>query len=109
MGRNSKPGGPNKAVLWVIVGIVGVFTFFGAMVLVLVIMAFRSKETTNVAKSTPPQSKAGPLAKTKGASQKGTNIGNIAIEIEGEDIDGKTFKLSEYKGKVVMLDFWGFW
>jgi DNA mismatch repair ATPase MutS len=36
-------------------------------------------------------------------------IGKPAPEIEGEDIDGKTFKLSEYKGKVVVLDFWGHW
>ena len=36
-------------------------------------------------------------------------IGKIAPEIEGEDIDGKKFKLSEYRGKVVVLDFWGNW
>jgi hypothetical protein len=36
-------------------------------------------------------------------------IGQPAPEIEGEDIDGKSFKLSEYLGKVVMLDFWGDW
>lgn len=36
-------------------------------------------------------------------------IGKVAPEIEGEDIDGKKFKLSEYRGKVVMLDFWGHW
>jgi hypothetical protein len=36
-------------------------------------------------------------------------IGKPAPDIEGEDIDGKKFKLSEYKGKVVVLDFWGHW
>jgi hypothetical protein len=36
-------------------------------------------------------------------------IGKKAPEIEGEDIDGKKFKLSDYKGKVVVLDFWGNW
>ena len=36
-------------------------------------------------------------------------IGKVAPEIEGEDVDGKTFKLSEYRGKVVVLDFWGDW
>ena len=30
-------------------------------------------------------------------------------EITGEDIDGKPFKLSDYKGKVVVVDFWGDW
>ena len=36
-------------------------------------------------------------------------IGKAAPEIEGEDVDGKKFKLSEYRGKVVVLDFWGDW
>ena len=36
-------------------------------------------------------------------------VGQQALEIEGEDIDGKPFKLSDYRGKVVMLDFWGNW
>lgn len=36
-------------------------------------------------------------------------IGKPAPEIEGEDLDGMKFKLSDYKGKVVMLDFWGDW
>lgn len=36
-------------------------------------------------------------------------IGKTAPDIEGEDIEGKKFKLSDYRGKVVMLDFWGFW
>jgi hypothetical protein len=36
-------------------------------------------------------------------------IGKIAPEIEGEDIDGKKLKLSDYRGKVVVLDFWGNW
>ena len=30
-------------------------------------------------------------------------------DIDGEDIDGTKFKLSDYRGKVVMLDFWGHW
>jgi len=36
-------------------------------------------------------------------------IGKPAPEIEGPDADGKTIKLSELKGKVVVLDFWGDW
>ena len=36
-------------------------------------------------------------------------IGKTAPDIEGEDIDGKKFKLSDYCGKVVVLDFWGNW
>jgi hypothetical protein len=36
-------------------------------------------------------------------------VGRVAPEIEGEDIDGKKFRLSDYRGKVVVLDFWGHW
>jgi hypothetical protein len=49
------------------------------------------------------------------ASQKGTPenpklaIGQPAPEIVGHDIDGKPLKLSDYRGKVVLLDFWGNW
>jgi peroxiredoxin len=35
--------------------------------------------------------------------------GSEAPEIEGEDLDGKPMKLSEFRGKVVVLDFWGDW
>jgi peroxiredoxin len=33
-------------------------------------------------------------------------VGKEAPDIEGADQDGKRFKLSEYRGKVVLLDFW---
>jgi hypothetical protein len=37
------------------------------------------------------------------------SVGKTVPEIQGEDLDGKKFKLSDYRGKVVMLDFWGHW
>jgi len=36
-------------------------------------------------------------------------IGMPAPDIAGEDIDGVRFKLSDYRGKVLVVDFWGFW
>ena len=33
-------------------------------------------------------------------------LGKETQDIEGEDQDGKRFKLSDYRGKVVLLDFW---
>jgi thiol-disulfide isomerase/thioredoxin len=40
---------------------------------------------------------------------KGTEVGMTAQEIAGEDLDGKKFKLSHYRGRVVLLVFWGHW
>jgi hypothetical protein len=37
------------------------------------------------------------------------SVGKTVPEIEAEDIDGTKFKLSDYRGKVVLLDFWGNW
>ena len=39
----------------------------------------------------------------------GPQIGMEAPEIIGVDLDGVEFKLSDYRGKVVMLDFYGDW
>ncbi len=36
-------------------------------------------------------------------------IGKPAQEIAGKDLDGVAFKLTDYRGKVVLLDFWGYW
>ncbi|MFO7767584.1 MAG: hypothetical protein R6W82_01275 [bacterium] len=43
------------------------------------------------------------------SAQEGTSVGDIAPEIVGEDVDGNPMKLSDYRGKVVMIDFWGDW
>ncbi len=36
-------------------------------------------------------------------------IGKLAPEIAGEDVDGKPMRLGEFRGKVVLLVFWGDW
>jgi hypothetical protein len=36
-------------------------------------------------------------------------VGGTPPDIAGKDMDGVAFKLSDYRGKVVVLDFWGFW
>lgn len=37
------------------------------------------------------------------------SIGKLAPDIEGEDADGRTFKLGDYRGKVIVLTFSGNW
>ena len=36
-------------------------------------------------------------------------VGATAPDIEGVDLDGVAFKLSDYRGQVLLLDFWGDW
>jgi peroxiredoxin len=36
-------------------------------------------------------------------------LGKVAPDVEGTDADGKQFKLSDYRGKVVVLEFWAGW
>jgi len=42
-------------------------------------------------------------------SADGLAVGTKAPEIVGEDLEGTAFKLSDYRGKIVILDFWGQW
>ena len=37
------------------------------------------------------------------------SIGVKAMDIVGTDLDGKELKLSDYRGQIVFLDFWGDW
>jgi predicted Zn finger-like uncharacterized protein len=59
----------------------------------------------NMGNQNPPPNNEG-NAKPR---DKGPQVGSAAPEIEAEDLDGKKFKLSDYRGKVVLLDFWGNW
>jgi thiol-disulfide isomerase/thioredoxin len=36
-------------------------------------------------------------------------VGNPVPDVEGTDLDGKKVKLSSFRGKVVLLDFWATW
>ena len=48
----------------------------------------------------------GARAKTELYDIRHLAIGKVAPEIEGKDQDGRRFKLSDYRGKVVLLYFW---
>ena len=36
-------------------------------------------------------------------------VGNAVPDVEGSDLDGKKIKLSSFKGKVVLFDYWATW
>jgi hypothetical protein len=81
-----------------------------ALILVALLMVgvafFACKEA-----SQPKPAKRGPALgpAPSGAPTVGLDIGQIAPEIDGHDLDLKRFKLSDFRGKVVLLDFWGHW
>ncbi len=43
------------------------------------------------------------------AQKEGVEIGQIAPDIKMKTPDGKTIKLSELRGKMVLIDFWASW
>jgi hypothetical protein len=49
------------------------------------------------------------LFRPRARPAEGLAVGRQAPEIAGPDLDGVPFKLSDYRGKVVVLDFWGHW
>jgi hypothetical protein len=71
-----------------------------------------------VAKETPAPAPApaapAPAAESQPAAAArepsiGLVVGCRAPDFEATDLAGVKFKLSDYRGKVVVLDFWGFW
>jgi hypothetical protein len=56
-----------------------------------------------------PRGTMGDRAKADLFEMRNLAIGKLAPEILGKDLDGVEFRLSDYRGKVVFLDFWGYW
>jgi thiol-disulfide isomerase/thioredoxin len=51
----------------------------------------------------------GELAKTALADLRTVGIGKPAPDLDGMDLDGKPLRLSDYRGKVVVVAFWATW
>src|SRR5206468_11276449 len=51
----------------------------------------------------------GDTAKSELFELRNLGIGKTAPEIESQDLDGKKVKLSDLKGKVVVIDIWATW
>lgn len=49
------------------------------------------------------------VAKSSVFQIRNLGVGKTAPDISGEDIDGGSFKLSDYRGKAVVLSFWASW
>ncbi len=62
----------------------------------------------------PPATKRLPEEEYKfefvsGSGNEGLELGDTIPEITGRDLDNISFNLTDYQGKVIMLDFWGDW
>lgn len=56
-----------------------------------------------------PQSLGTPVQQSTATSQSSQNNKDIAPDFTLNDINGKEVKLSDYKGKIVILNFWTVW
>lgn len=121
--RSRSEGGSSArktpALLVIIPALAAAALVYGGTAAGVIIKERPKKEDPHVSLDSPPP--AGPMAAKVGAGgpapapqaktnqPAGPTIGKAAPEIDGEDIDGQRFKLSDYRGKVVLLDFWGHW
>jgi hypothetical protein len=69
----------------------------------------RAKSILNRVVSTYPGTKAATTAKNTIFAMENLGIGMVAPDFTATDQDGTEFKLSDYRGKVVVVGFWGFW
>ena len=53
--------------------------------------------------------KAGDKARRELFELQHLGVGAQVPDIQGVDLDGKAFKLNDYRGKVIFLDFWAHW
>jgi cytochrome oxidase Cu insertion factor (SCO1/SenC/PrrC family) len=88
----------------------------GVLVLLLALPALVAQDKPKDQPATPAQQDQALVTENDGGQVKAKPdepppvvVDKAAPEITGEDVDGKKFKLSDYKGKVVLLDFWGNW
>ncbi len=70
---------------------------------------FRELQKAHGDEDIVPGLKVATVAKSSIYEMENLGIGKMAPEIEGEDLDGAKFKLSDYRGKVVFLSFWASW
>lgn len=71
-----------------------------------------ANEVQELYQSLPDKFKKSPVGKGIPASissSKNTKLGALAVDIVQNNPEGKPLKLSDYKGKYVLIDFWASW
>ncbi|MFT5051114.1 MAG: thiol-disulfide isomerase/thioredoxin, partial [Chlamydiales bacterium] len=56
-----------------------------------------------------PETSSGGKARELNFKRSHLELGKIAPDFDARTVDGQEFKLSDYRGKVVLIDFYGFW
>ena len=56
-----------------------------------------------------PKTRAAQVAAREAVEAELLGIGVVARNFVARDVDGNSFQLTDFRGKVVVLDFWGFW
>ena len=69
----------------------------------------RALELLERAATEDPASEWGERAEQTAYSLRYLSVGSLAQDFEGTTFEGETFRLSDHRGKVVVLDFFGFW
>jgi hypothetical protein len=69
----------------------------------------RARELLELAAQDDPANEAVAAARGRLFQIERLQLGMPCPDFTAKDVDGVEFKLSDYKGKVVVLDFWGFW
>lgn len=66
-------------------------------------------EDAEMAKVTTPRGSLQDLAKNDLREDRDLGVGRTIPEVKGEGLDGKALKISDYRGKVVVVDVWATW
>lgn len=76
------------------------------IIVLLTIILTSSLLGSGCGKATPPTTNQ---SINETAAAPGINVGNLAFDFELQTLDGKTVKLSDLRGKPVLLNFWATW
>jgi cytochrome c biogenesis protein CcmG/thiol:disulfide interchange protein DsbE len=85
------------------------FNLTAALFLLIIIMALFG--CTGRQKATDDRPVSPPATETAARQEPpvGVSVGNRAPELDGKGLDGQPVRLSDYRGKVVLLNFWATW
>ena len=66
-------------------------------------------EVAPVASTPPAPAVSPPLPESEAAPSVGITVGKLAPDFQLNDMEGKQVSLRDFRGKVVLLNFWATW